>query len=37
MKISCPEEIAWRLQLITDSQLMKLAKPLIKVVAVNIF
>ena len=30
MKISCPEEIAWRLQLITDSQLMKLAKPLIK-------
>lgn len=30
MKICCPEEIAWRLKLITDNQLMNLAKPLLK-------
>ena len=30
MKISCPEEIAWRLKLISDNQLIKLAQPLLK-------
>jgi len=30
LKISCPEEIAWRLKYINDSQLEELAQPLIK-------
>ncbi len=30
LKVGCPEEIAWRLGLINDSQLEKLALPLIK-------
>ena len=30
MKISCPEEIAWRLGLISREQLIALAEPLVK-------
>ena len=30
LKVSCPEEIAWRNKWISDNQLEELAKPLIK-------
>ena len=30
LKVGCPEEIAWRRDWISDSQLIKISKPLLK-------
>ena len=30
LKVGCPEEIAWRSDWISDSQLIKISKPLLK-------